>query len=224
VSEENPVRAIEVFVDELDLGALGFSGVTPAATGRPGYHPGLMLKLYVYGYLNQIASSRRLEREAQRNIELMWLTGRLAPDCIFYLTGELHGSSAHVSTYFPEGPATDLIKGELVLETHQKFRVRLPSEHGGCWNVEHFADEDQPAQFTLQASPPWTSIAVAKRDKTYFFDTPASAPHRKAYLVKGDGVGVRTTQPGWLEVDFVGGDKPVSGWIRQSDVYPADQR
>ena len=80
VSEENPVRAIEVFVDELDLGALGFSGVTPAATGRPGYHPGLMLKLYVYGYLNQIASSRRLEREAQRNIELMWLTGRLAPD------------------------------------------------------------------------------------------------------------------------------------------------
>jgi transposase len=80
VSEENPVRAIEVFVDELDLGALGFSGVTPAKTGRPGYHPGLMLKLYVYGYLNQIASSRRLEREAGRNVELMWLTGRLAPD------------------------------------------------------------------------------------------------------------------------------------------------
>jgi transposase len=80
VSEENPVRAIDVFVDELDLAALGFDGVTPAATGRPGYHPGLMLKLYVYGYLNQIASSRRLEREAQRNVELMWLTGRLAPD------------------------------------------------------------------------------------------------------------------------------------------------
>src|SRR6201986_3799535 len=80
VSEENPVRAIDVFVDELDLAALGFSGVKPAATGRPGYHPGLMLKLYVYGYLNQIASSRRLERESQRNVELMWLTGRLAPD------------------------------------------------------------------------------------------------------------------------------------------------
>jgi transposase len=80
VSEENPVRAIEVFVDALDLAALGFSGVKPAATGRPGYHPGLMLKLYVYGYINQVASSRRLEREAQRNVELMWLTGRLAPD------------------------------------------------------------------------------------------------------------------------------------------------
>jgi transposase len=80
VSEENPVRAIDVFVDALDLGALGFCGVEPAATGRPGYHPGLLLKLYVYGYLNQVASSRRLEREAQRNVELMWLTGRLAPD------------------------------------------------------------------------------------------------------------------------------------------------
>jgi transposase len=80
IADENPVRAIEAFVDELDLGALGFAGVIPAATGRPGYHPGLMLKLYVYGYLNQVASSRRLEREAGRNVELMWLTGRLAPD------------------------------------------------------------------------------------------------------------------------------------------------
>jgi transposase len=80
VSEENPVRAIEAFVDALDLAGLGFSGVEPAATGRPGYHPGLMLKLYVYGYLNQVTSSRRLEREAGRNVELMWLTGRLAPD------------------------------------------------------------------------------------------------------------------------------------------------
>jgi transposase len=80
VSQENPVRAIDVFVDELDLAALGFAGVVPEATGRPGYHPGLLLKLYVYGYINQVASSRRLEREAQRNVELMWLTGRLAPD------------------------------------------------------------------------------------------------------------------------------------------------
>jgi transposase len=80
VSEENPVRAVDVFVDGLDLAGLGFEGVAPAATGRPGYHPGLLLKLYVYGYLNQVASSRRLEREAGRNVELMWLTGRLAPD------------------------------------------------------------------------------------------------------------------------------------------------
>ncbi|WP_340646846.1 IS1182 family transposase [Phenylobacterium sp.] len=80
VSEENPVRVIDVFVDELDLQGLGFEGVTPEATGRPGYHPGLLLKMYVYGYINQITSSRKLEREAQRNVEMMWLTGRLAPD------------------------------------------------------------------------------------------------------------------------------------------------
>src|SRR3954470_1149012 len=80
VGEENPVRVVEVFIDELDLAALGFSGMTPAATGRPGYHPSTLLKIYLYGYLNRVQSSRRLERETQRNIELMWLTGRLMPD------------------------------------------------------------------------------------------------------------------------------------------------
>jgi transposase len=80
VSEENPVRVIEAFIEELDLAALGFSGMTPAATGRPAYHPSTLLKIYLYGYLNRLQSSRRLEREAQRNIELMWLAGRLAPD------------------------------------------------------------------------------------------------------------------------------------------------
>src|SRR5881398_1335992 len=80
VGEENPVRVIEVFIDELDLAALGFAGMMPAATGRPAYHPSTMLKIYLYGYLNRVQSSRRLEREAQRNVELMWLTGRLAPD------------------------------------------------------------------------------------------------------------------------------------------------
>jgi transposase len=80
VAEDNPVRVIEVFVDELDLGALGFEGVSPALTGRPAYHPATLVKIYLYGYLNRIQSSRRLERETQRNIELMWLTGRLRPD------------------------------------------------------------------------------------------------------------------------------------------------
>lgn len=80
VAQDNPTRVVDVFVNELDLTALGFAGVTPAATGRPGYHPATLLKLYLYGYLNQIPSSRRLEREAGRNVELMWLIGRLAPD------------------------------------------------------------------------------------------------------------------------------------------------
>ena len=80
LGEDNPVRAIDVFVDELDLAKLGFDGVEPEATGRPAYHPATLLKIYVYGYLNRVQSSRRLERECQRNIELVWLTGRLMPD------------------------------------------------------------------------------------------------------------------------------------------------
>ena len=80
VAEENPVRVIGAFVAALDLGSLGFAGVELKATGRPGYHPATMLKLYLYGYLNRIQSSRRLEQEAHRNLELMWLVGRLAPD------------------------------------------------------------------------------------------------------------------------------------------------
>ena len=80
VDENNPVRVIDLFVDELDLGELGFEGIAPEATGRPSYHPSVLLKLYIYGYLNWVQSSRRLEREAGRNIEVMWLTGPLSPD------------------------------------------------------------------------------------------------------------------------------------------------
>ena len=80
IAEDNPVRVIDVFVDELDLSGLGFDGAKPEATGRPAYHPASLLKIYIYGYLNRIQSSRRLERETQRNVELIWLTGRLTPD------------------------------------------------------------------------------------------------------------------------------------------------
>ncbi len=80
VAAPNPVRIVDVFVDELDLGRMGFGHVIPAKTGRPAYHPAVLLKIYIYGYLNRIQSSRRLEREAQSNVELMWLTGRLMPD------------------------------------------------------------------------------------------------------------------------------------------------
>ena len=80
VDENNPVRAVDVFVEALDLVELGFDGAQPMAMGRPGYKPSVLLKLYIYGYLNRVQSSRRLEREAGRNLEVMWLTGRLAPD------------------------------------------------------------------------------------------------------------------------------------------------
>ena len=80
IGEDNPVRVVDVFVEELDLAELGFGGVDPEATGRPSYHPSILLKLYIYGYLNRVQSSRRLEYEAGRDVEVMWLLGRLVPD------------------------------------------------------------------------------------------------------------------------------------------------
>jgi transposase len=80
IAADNPVRVVDAFVGELSLASLGFEGTRPAQTGRPSYHPAVLLKIYIYGYLNRVQSSRRLERECQRNVELMWLTGRLAPD------------------------------------------------------------------------------------------------------------------------------------------------
>ena len=80
IGGDNPVRVIDAFVEGVDLKGLGFERATSAATGRPGYHPAVLLKLYIYGYLNRVQSSRRLEREAGRNVEVMWLTGRLVPD------------------------------------------------------------------------------------------------------------------------------------------------
>ena len=79
ITEDSPVRVVHMFIDDLDISGPGFR-TEPNATGRQSYHPKMMLKLYVYGYLDRVQSSRRLEREAQRNVELMWLTGRLAPD------------------------------------------------------------------------------------------------------------------------------------------------
>lgn len=80
MSDDNPVRVVDVFFDELDLRGLGFDETAPAATGRPSCHQSVLLKICIYGYLNRIWSSRRLECETQRNVELMWLTGRLSPD------------------------------------------------------------------------------------------------------------------------------------------------
>lgn len=80
IAEDNTVRIVDAFINELDLAALEFQGLQPVSTGRPSYHSSVLLKLYLYDYLNRIQSSRMLERECQRNVELMWLTGRLAPD------------------------------------------------------------------------------------------------------------------------------------------------
>ena len=145
-------------------------------------------------------------------------TGNGQFNCIFYFTGKPGGSDIAIRSYFPETPG-DAIAGRLVKDGQGGFQLRLASEHGGCWNVQHFADKEQPADFTLATAYLWRSIAVVKSAKAYFFQTPLSKAPRKTYVVKGDGLGVRAVQPGWLQVDFVGSGRPVTGWIRSADVY-----
>ena len=99
IAEDSAVRVIDVFIDDLDLSGLGFK-TEPNDTGRPAYHPATLLKLYFYGYLNRVQSSRRLEREAQRNVELMWLTGRLAPDFKTIADFRRHNGEAHKDKIF----------------------------------------------------------------------------------------------------------------------------
>lgn len=147
-------------------------------------------------------------------------TGRGQFRCIFFLKGRLTGSGADIATYFPETSVDDLINGKLLVESRTNILVQLPTEHGGCWNVEHFADKDLPANLTLTEAHAWTSVAVISRARAYFFKTPGAARSR-TYAVKGDGVGVLAARPGWLKIELVGGDVTSTGWIHQSDVYPA---
>ena len=114
IDQDTPVRAIDAFVGKLDLPGVGFDGVDPEATGRPSYHPSVLLKLYIYGYVNRVQSSRRLEREAGRNVEVMWLTCRLIPDhktiADFRKDNGLSdqaGLRAIRRTVPPDGPADD---------------------------------------------------------------------------------------------------------------------
>jgi hypothetical protein len=143
-------------------------------------------------------------------------TGNGRFNCIFYFSGKVNGA---IRSYFPETP-DEVVMGTLSRESDGSLSVRLATEHGGCWNVQHFADKDQPAEFTLQTAYPWVSVAVIRSGRAHLYDSPISKVPRKSYVVKGDGVGIRAKRPGWLQVDFLGGGKPVSGWIRSSDVYP----
>ena len=139
--------------------------------------------------------------------------------CIFYLRGKVAGASAAIATYFPEDPKGDLITGQLAATGPGKARISLPTDHGGCLVIWPFADKQTPADFELQQGEPWTAIRVVKAGKAYLSPTPGAA-HGRAYLVKGDGVGVRATQNGWVQADFVGETRTSSGWLKETDLYP----
>jgi hypothetical protein len=140
--------------------------------------------------------------------------------CIFYLTGEVGGAAARIASYFPKTPR-DRIAGNMTRGKDGQLAVSLVEEHGGCAMVEHFAEKAKPREFELSAAHPWMSIRVVKSKKAYFYNAPDSQNHRKAYLVQGNGVGVKSAKTGWLEVDYPGPEeKTTSGWMRETEFYP----
>jgi hypothetical protein len=146
-------------------------------------------------------------------------TGKGQFTCIFYLRGKFENNLAKIESYFP-GIENDKILGQLSAPVRTHLLISLKKEHGGCWNVWHFADQT-PADFDLIKAYPWKSVRVVRAAKAYFYDSPQTEHHRKAYLVTGDGVGIRSQKDGWLEVDYTSTEKPVSGWMKESDFFPA---
>lgn len=140
--------------------------------------------------------------------------------CIFYFAGVLNGSTAAIRSYFPETPG-EVIEGVFSLDAPGELTVTLKDEHGGCWNVWRFADKDMPARFTLSAARPWKALRVIKSDRAHFYDSPDATYSRKGYVVKGDALGVKSSENGWLEVDYANGAKVISGWIKESEFFPA---
>ena len=140
-------------------------------------------------------------------------------DCIASFRGKLAGASGAVAAYDAADPKTDVINGRITGTGAGAVRITLPSEPPGCGNIWSFANKDNPADFTLQTAKPWTSVRVVKADKAYFSPTPGAA-HGRAYIVKGDGVGVRAAQAGWVQADFVGETHTSSGWLKETDLYP----
>ena len=139
--------------------------------------------------------------------------------CIFYFSGTLQGNKAHIISYSPEYPE-EKIEGDLTFSTSPKpsIAIALKDEHGGCWNVAHFADP-KPAEFTMDAAhPTWASINVVKSKKAHFYSAPDKASKRSSYLVKGDAVAIIDKQGDWYHVEYQGSER-VSGYFKKSDLY-----
>jgi hypothetical protein len=149
----------------------------------------------------------------------MTYAGPPAMSCIFYIKGTPVGAKATVETYDVDDPQGDMIVGTLTVTSNHTLTLSLPSDHGGCGNVQSFTDSPAP-DFDLDTPMPWTSVRVVKAKKAYFYASAGAATHERAYLVNGDGLGVRASQKGWLQVDYTAGDKPMSGWVREEDLYP----
>lgn len=150
--------------------------------------------------------------------------------CSFYLYGEMQGDSFKPSfkiiTWWPGDDLEEPINGDLTFKADGSVSVRLESEHGGCWNVNHFADKDRPSDHALDKLGSWTSVRLVKVRRAYFYNKPNEQMRRKAYLTKDNVIRVFSQTSGWVLAEY-GDEKTTRGWIKESDLYdfkPASKR
>jgi hypothetical protein len=138
--------------------------------------------------------------------------------CSFYLYGEQHGDWFKIVTWWPGDDKEDSINGELGLNADGTVKVLLESEHGGCWNVNHFADQDHPTNLSLDKRGTWTSIRLVKAKRAYFYTKPNEHAKKRTYLIKGNPIRISSNQPGWVEAEY-GDERTSRGWMKESDLY-----
>jgi hypothetical protein len=139
--------------------------------------------------------------------------------CIFYIYGKLQGDAYQVTTWYPSH--NDYIKGKLkfvLVEGRREIDLKLDEEHGGCWNVRHFAKDADPMTLTLEKRGDWISVKVVSAKKAFFYKGPNEQMKGRAYLVRHDPVRVLKAQAGWVEAEY-GDDKVTRGWIKESDLF-----
>lgn len=144
-------------------------------------------------------------------------TGNARFSCTFYLEGKLEGNRAKISTCYPPEPGMDVIEGEFKLEGNKTVSVHLKEEHGGCWNVEHFADE-KAASFTLDQARPQVEIRYVISSKAAFHNQPSEGQARKAFIVKGDIVRITRFENGFAHCTYKGAKSTTQGWISTTDL------
>ena len=135
--------------------------------------------------------------------------------CIFYIEGFVTGTKFNIDTYYPADKESDLIKGYVEITNSKKIKIKLPEEHGGCWNVQHFADES--AIFAIDQPQQWIQIRYVNVDKAFFYQTKSEASKLKAYIVKNDFVCIQKIEGDWAYCIYYG-KKTSKGWIKLSDL------
>ncbi len=142
-------------------------------------------------------------------------TGNPKFSCIFYIEGAITGNRFTIDTYYPNEKSGDLIKGDIQIINNKTVSIKLPEDHGGCWNVQHFADK--PVKFTLEKQNAWIQIRFVTTDKTYFYSGKSIDKKQKSYLVKNDFVCINKVEGEWAYCIYYG--KTITkGWIRTADL------